>query len=129
MKKDPSIPTQNRDREAGSSATDIANPAPTLVEGIWTGEVYGPYGWENTGVYVLENGLILGGNSRHYSIGNYNVSGDSYSAEIAVHYYGPHRTIFGENDEHFEIRVKGKLKDGVIEARVERPDKPKFDVE
>ena len=29
------------------------------IEGIWTTEVYGAFGWENRGVFVLENGRIL----------------------------------------------------------------------
>lgn len=96
------------------------------VEGIWTGEMYGPYGWENSGVYVLRDGRILGGNDRHYSSGSYSLSGDTYKAEIAVHYYGPPRAVFGEKLEQFNIEVTGKLGDGVIEAHVVRPDKPKF---
>ena len=96
------------------------------IDGIWTGEIYGPYGWENSGVYVLEKGRLLGGNNRHYSIGKYDVSGSDYNAEVMVHYYGPPRTIFGEALEEFEIRVTGTLKVGVIDARVERLDRPGF---
>ena len=66
------------------------------VDGVWTGEIYGAYGWENSGVYVLEAGRILGGNKRHYSSGSYSISGKSYSADILVHYYGPPRVVFGE---------------------------------
>ena len=33
------------------------------IEGIWTGEVYGPFGWDNRGVFVLENGRIVGGHT------------------------------------------------------------------
>ena len=96
------------------------------IDGIWTGEMYGPYGWENSGAYVLEHGRILGGNNRHYSIGRYRVSDDIYTAEILVHYYGPPRTIFGEALEEFEIKVTGRLKEGVIDAHVERLDRPQF---
>ena len=96
------------------------------VDGIWTGEIYGPYGWENSGVYVLENGRILGGNHRHYSMGKYTLSGNTYAAEIVVHYYGPPRAIFGETRERFEIKVKGELRDGVIDAQVDRPDRSQF---
>ena len=98
------------------------------LEGIWTGELYGPYGWENSGVYVLETGKILGGNDRHYSLGTYSVSGKVYKAEINVHYYGPPRAIFGERREDFKIEVTGELGDGVIDAHVIRPDKPEVTV-
>ena len=99
------------------------------IEGIWTGEVHGPYGWEESGVYVLQNGQIMGGNNRHFSIGTYTLSGNSYNADISVHYYGPPRAIFGEKAKDFEISVKGEMSDGMIEAQVERRDRPQFAVE
>ncbi len=99
------------------------------LDGIWTGEILGPYGWENTGVYVLEEGRILGGSNRHYSTGTYSLTGDQYKASVLVHYYGPPRTIFGEKQEKFEINVEGKLSDGVIDGQIVRSDKPKSIVE
>ena len=99
------------------------------IEGVWTGEFYGPYGWENSGVYVLEHGVILGGNDRHYSSGKYSVSGDTYKAEVNVQYYGPPRVIFGEKKEKFEIEVTGKLDGGAIVAEIVRPDRPQFAVD
>ena len=99
------------------------------IDGIWTGALLGPYGWEDSGVYVLEAGRIIGGSARHYSTGTYTVKEGEYRATVAVHYYGPPRAIFGENSEEFEIRVKGKVADGVIDAEIARTDKPKSHVE
>ena len=79
------------------------------LEGIWRGEMHGPYGWENSGVYVLENGRLIGGNNWRYSTGRYRISGKSYKAEITVHAYGPPRSIFGEKIEQFEIEVTGEV--------------------
>ena len=79
------------------------------IEGVWTGEFYGPYGWENGGVYVLDRGAILGGSNRHYSTGTYSVSGNTYKAKIYVHYYSPPRAIFGERKDQFEIEVTGEV--------------------
>ena len=95
------------------------------LDGIWTGEILGPYGWENSGVYVLEDGRIIGGSSRHYSTGTYSLVDDAYTADIAVHYYGPPRTIFGEESEEFEIQVKGTVAGGEIDGTIARSDKPK----
>ena len=99
------------------------------IDGVWTGEIYSPYGWENSGVYVLEHGMILGGNNRHYSTGKYSVSDSTYRAQIVVHYYGPPRAIFGEKKEEFKIDVVGEIRDSVIDAEVIRPDKPDFGVQ
>ena len=94
------------------------------LNGVWTGEILGPYGWENTGVYVLEDGRIIGGSNRHYSTGTYSLTDDAYQADVMVHYYGPPRAIFGEEREQFEIAVKGKLADGIIEGEIVRSDRP-----
>jgi len=99
------------------------------LDGIWTGEIHSPYGWENSGVYTLENGLMVGGNNRHYSVGRYSVSEKAFEAEIICHYYGPPRTIFGETREQFEITVSGQLGDGVIDTKITRPDREEFSVE
>ena len=96
------------------------------VEGIWTGEVYGPYGWENRGIFVLEGGRIMGGDSRQYSVGRYDVSGNTMNAKMVVHYYGPPRTVFGEEQERFDIEIEGKIGDGMIDGQVIRPDKTQY---
>ena len=98
------------------------------VEGIWTGEIYGPYGWESRGIFVLENGRIMGGDNRQYSIGTYDISGDTMKAEMVVHYYGPPRTVFGEEQERFNIEMTGTVDEGTIEGQVVRPDKAQFTV-
>lgn len=99
------------------------------VDGVWTGEIYSPYGWENSGVYVLDRGMIVGGNNRHYSSGSYEIVDHAYKAQSTVHYYGPPRAIFGERKEEFTIDVSGTVKDDVIEAQVVRSDKPDFSVQ
>lgn len=58
------------------------------IDGVWTGEILGLYGWENTGTYILEQGRILGGNHRHYSAGYYSSVDESYRAEIVLRYMG-----------------------------------------
>ena len=98
------------------------------IDGIWTGELLGPYEWENNGVYILENGRIVGGNNRHYSTGSFDVSGDDYRARMTVHYYGPPRAVFSDISREFEITVTGKLADDVIEAQVVRDDRPGTEV-
>ncbi len=99
------------------------------IDGIWTGEVYGPFGWENRGVFVLENGRIIGGDNRQYSTGTYSVSGDRVTAELKVHYYGPPRTVFGEKSEEFTINLDGTVQEGVFVGTVNRDDKAQFELQ
>lgn len=98
------------------------------IEGVWTAEVYGPFGWENIGIMVLEKGRIIGGGNRHYSAGSYALDGKDFKAKIDVTYYGPPRTLFGETAEEFCNVIKGKLSKDVIEATIKRPDKSHYDL-
>lgn len=98
------------------------------VDGIWTGEIFTPYGWENSGVYILDEGSIIGGSNRHYSAGSYKHRGKKYEAEMTVTYYGPPKVIFGDQQEHYKVKVKGKFKEDVIEAELVRPDKAEYTV-
>jgi len=99
------------------------------IDGIWTGEVYGPFGWENRGVFLLENGRIVGGDNRQYSIGTYTQEGDGLKAELLTHYYGPPRTVFGEAKEEFTTVITGTRNDGEIHGTISRTDKPQFDLQ
>ena len=99
------------------------------IDGIWTGEVYGPFGWDNRGIFVLEKGRIVGGDNRQYSVGSYNLSGKKVKAELRVHYYGPPRTVFGEAKEEFMTLIVGTLKGNEISGTISRPDKPQFDLQ
>ncbi len=99
------------------------------IEGIWTGEIYGPFGWETRGVFVFEKGRIVGGDNRQYTTGSYSHSGKKVTAELTIHYYGPPRTAFGEATEEFSVKIIGKLKDDEITGTIERPDKKQFDLQ
>ena len=99
------------------------------IEGIWTGEVYGPFGWENRGVFIFENGRIVGGDNRQYSMGSYSLDGAEVTAELRIHYYGPPRTNFGEAKEEFETEITGAWEGGEINGTIRRTDKPQFDLQ
>lgn len=98
------------------------------LDGIWTGEIHTPYGWENSGVYVFDDGVIIGGSNRHYSTGHFKSRGKKFKAEMIVTYYGPPRVIFGEKQEKYQVKIKGKVKENVIEADMFRPEKTQFSV-
>ena len=108
---------------------DEPEGAEMSIEGIWTGEVYGPFGWENRGVFLLENGRIVGGDNRQYSVGTYSLTGEAVQARLTVHYYGPPRTAFGEAKEEFTTEIIGKSRNGEIHGTISRPDRPQFDLE
>ena len=94
------------------------------VDGLWTSEIYGLQGWENTGVVVLENGQVMGGGRNHYSTGSYNLSGDDISLSIDITYHGTPRTLFGSSDPTVSLHLDGRCNDEIIEGSVFRGDNP-----
>lgn len=99
------------------------------VDGVWTLEVYGAFGWDNRGVFIMDDGRILGGDNRQYTTGSYELSGHRFVATLSVHYYGPPRTDFGENREKFDSMLVGELNDDIIEGTIGRRDRPQFDLQ
>ena len=99
------------------------------LEGIWTAEVYGPFGWDNHGVLLLQDGRMVGGDNHQYTTGTYKVCSEGFEAELKVDHYGRPRTIFGETAEQYTTKMAGKLKDGVIDGMVVRHDRPEFDLQ
>jgi len=94
-------------------------------QGIWTIEIYGPFGWDNCGVFILEKGRVTGGDNRQYTTGTYKKSGNEIEAKLMVHYYGPPRTMFGEASEQISTRLSGTIENDVIDGTIRRNDKPK----
>jgi hypothetical protein len=95
------------------------------VEGLWTTEFYGLYGWENRGVLVMEKGRVLGGGRNHFSVGTYEFSRGEFKMVIDMEYHGPPQTLLGSSDKHITIEFKGHLEDGHIEGSVSRPETPR----
>ncbi len=99
------------------------------IEGVWTGEVYGPFGWDNRGVFIFDDGRIIGGDHRQYSSGTYSQTGHEVKARITVHYYGPPRPAFGEAREQFTTELEGSFEGQEINGIIRRPDRPQFDLQ
>ena len=98
------------------------------IDGVWTAEAYGAFGWENRGIFLMDDGRTIGGDNRMCCSGTYRVSGDEFEADWVVHYFGPPRTVFGEAKEEITLKVTGTLEDDVISAMLRRPDRPGFDL-
>jgi hypothetical protein len=94
------------------------------LDGIWTVEIYGVYGWESTGVIILEGGRALRGGNNHFSVGTCEISSyGQISISLFVEYHGHVRTMFGESQEKFSVNFEGKFNDPIIEGTLGRPDR------
>lgn len=98
------------------------------LDGIWTTEIMSLYGWETTGVLLLEHGRAIGGSNIHYSLGSYETSSNNVHLSLNVEFHGTPRTFFGASDKSVSIEFKGEIQDGVIEGSAHRMDKPALSI-
>jgi len=88
------------------------------------GDVSG-FGYCSGGVVVLETNRIFGGDSGYHYIGNFSVFGDLFEASVRITKHNPSWVnAFGDDALQFEVGVWGRIGDGVIEAVMERTDRP-----
>lgn len=93
-------------------------------DGIWTSEIMGLFGWETTGIVVLENGRAIDGGNHHYSTGTYEESSNEIKIHLKVEYHGTPRTIFGSADKNLSVEIHGRLRGTTILGAAHREDKP-----
>ena len=96
------------------------------LEGLWTSQIYGLFGWENTGVLILTNGQAMGGGNNHYSIGSYGEAENSVEISLQIEYHGTPKTVFGAAENQLTVVLEGKHDDNMIEGEVCRTDKPEL---
>ena len=93
------------------------------VEGLWTTEIFGLWGWEHRGVLVLRNGRALGGGNNHHSTGRYTEDGGDVSISLQIIYHGTPRTMFGATEREFTLEVSGVRKGNQITGEMYRADR------
>ena len=82
------------------------------LEALWAahfGDVAAPDHF-NGGVVVFETGRVFGGDSSFYYTGEYDTSGEAFSAQIKItHYSGDDVTAFGlQVSRSRKIKIKGR---------------------
>jgi len=81
------------------------------LNGIWSCELGGAYGWEPIGTLFLKDGHIQGGGRNHYTLGTYKAKGDAAVFNIELNQFGKKRTLFGQKSEQADVVVKA-MRDG-----------------
>lgn len=89
------------------------------IEGVWKLEMMGLHGWEHLATVFMQNGRYLSASAHHYTIGSYQVDGDSFAAQTSATQYGDVRTLFGSKKKKLKTSLKGKIKkDGRIAGKI-----------
>ena len=78
------------------------------INGIWSNELGGGYGWEAIGTLFFKDGHITGGGRNHYSIGTYKIKGEGAVLHIEINQFGKKRALFGQKSKQVCVVVKAR---------------------
>ena len=79
------------------------------LDGIWSSDIGGAYGWEPIGTVFFLSGQVQGGGRNHYAIGTYEEQGNGIVVfHIEINQFGKQRTLFGRKAEKLAIVVTAK---------------------
>jgi len=95
----------------------------TSLNGLWTAAYSTHYG-AGTGVVVLRDGILMGGDTSYYYTGDYIVDGTSLDVNlVANHFAGPTNNVFG-NLRQVRLRIRGSWNVSLIMAQGYNVDRP-----
>lgn len=80
------------------------------INGVWSSDIGGAYGWEAIGTLFLEDGRATGGGRYHYSFGKYTETADGTVVfKLEVRQFGNKRALFGHKKDELSIVVNAQL--------------------
>ena len=101
-----------------------------MIDGIWSVEIFGMYGWESIGMLALNEGHAVGGGNHHYAVGSYEEDDDRVSISLMMNYRDVPRTLFGEAKNRFKVVFDGTRNDkrNRLRGTMHRPRRAKMAV-
>lgn len=79
------------------------------INGVWSSDIGGAYGWEAIGTVFLENGRVIGAGRNHYSSGNYKEKADGTIVfNIDIVQFGQKRALFGRKSDELSIVITAR---------------------
>jgi len=83
-----------------------------MVEGLWTIEFISSLKFYGTGILVLHNSRLLGGDDAYYYDGSYSVHNSNINGRVDVtRYKRGGISVFGDFD-HFSMTFEGRVMEG-----------------
>ena len=86
------------------------------VNGIWVIELLAPFGWEPMATAFLEDGRYRAASAEHYSLGSYEVDGETVTVDSTTHVHKSGRIMFGRQDDEYRIRFEGRLANDTVDG-------------
>jgi hypothetical protein len=98
------------------------------LNGIWSCELGGAYGWEAVGTLFLKDGHLQGCGRNHYTLGTYKTKGDGAVFHMELNQYGNKRTLFGQKKEQVRVTVKAKRDGDKLIGEATLPGRRKYSI-
>lgn len=87
------------------------------MNGIWKVEILGQDGWEPTSTAFLEDGKYRAASEKHYTVGDYEVSGNRIKISAAGVAHGDARTVFGKKQKELDLKFEGEIEGDEIKGQ------------
>jgi len=99
------------------------------INGVWSTDIGGAYGWEAIGTAFLEDGRVTGGGRYHYTFGKYTESPDgTIVLELEVRQFGNKRALFGHKKGELAIVVTAQLNGEKIIGEATMPGNAEYGI-
>ena len=87
-----------------------------MFNGLWTIDFISTMNRFGSGVLVVNEGKLLGGDNGFYYEGNYNIEGDTIQGKVTVTRFNENIiSIFG-NIDNYSLSFRGQIKKDTMEA-------------
>jgi hypothetical protein len=90
------------------------------LDGIWSVEIGGIYGWERMSTAFFEKGRYLSGGPVMFSQGTYVVDGKKIKIKMKITQHGKKRIAYGEKLKHFSLVITAKRDGKKIKGEAHR---------
>jgi hypothetical protein len=93
-----------------------------MLEALWSLE-FESGSEAGAGVVIFETGRIFGGDAQYYYTGKYSLKDGTMSADVKVNRYSSgYGSIFGTNEQEFDLKITGKVEAPTMTATGHRVD-------
>ena len=99
------------------------------LDGIWSSDIGGAYGWEPIGTVFLDGGRLKGGGRNHYSIGTYEEMDDgTIIFKIDINQFGSKRALFGQKSEMLSIVLTARQDGDKLMGEATMPGRSEYGI-
>jgi hypothetical protein len=98
------------------------------MNGLWTIEFASPLGRAGSGIIVLNEGRLLGGDASYYYSGEYTIEGDVIQGRAHINRFDPNGISVLGNIDHYSLDFTGTIDNDSFTGVASLVDRPEMQV-